>query len=161
MDSSRFDALTTATRTLPRRRALIALLGAVAAGVAIHTGTDARCIPLNGTCSKKRKCCPGSACRQKRCSAPTSVCDGRTSPCIIPWSYDTQNFALTVVEGSQVEWNGSAQAHPVIWTNEGITIEFTVVENTQRAAMSQQGTFPFRCRPHQNMTGTITVVAAT
>lgn len=162
MNSSRFDHVATHVRRLPRRQALLALAGAVFGLAAHQEHTSARCGAIDAGCSKKKKCCAGTICQAKRCATASVPCDGRSTPCLIdPWNYQTHAHVLTVYAGSTVRWVGDAGNHPVIWlARNGGEIDALSDQSAQEAVLSTPGSYPYRCRPHAQMTGTVYVIPA-
>ena len=162
MNSSQFDRVATHVRRLPRRQALLALAGAVFGLAAYQEHTSARCGAIDAGCGKKKKCCAGTIFQAKRCATASVPCDGRSTPCLIdPWDHRTHAHVLTVYAGSTVRWVGSAATHPVIWlARNGGEINALSDQSAQEAVLSTPGSYPYRCQPHAQMTGTVYVISA-
>jgi plastocyanin len=91
-------------------------------------------------------------------SAAASSGGGAGAPAVTIQNFAFNPAALTVKVGTEVTWtNQDSTAHTVTFNTGGATSDNLAQSATYKQTFATAGTFPYHCKIHSTMTGTVTV----
>ena len=111
-----------------------------------------------GTSSTPTPAATATAPASAPASAAASNAGGAGAPAVTIQNFAFNPAALTVKVGTEVTWtNQDSTAHTVTFNTGGATSDNLAQSATYKQTFATAGTFPYHCKIHSTMTGTVTV----